>query len=127
MNANGGVMTLDDLAAYEPMSYEAESYTYRGFEYVTGGNVTVVEALNILELFDPKGMEPGSPEFVHVMMEAMRLAWADTSGPRRRPEDRRVALGRTHVEGVRRKEGPAHRPRARRRARRARRPLGVRG
>ena len=78
MDVNGGIMTLDDLAAYEPMSYEAEPFTYRGFEYVTGGNVTVVEALNILELFDPKGTEPDSPEFVHVMMEAMRLAWADT-------------------------------------------------
>ena len=78
MEANGGIMTLDDLAAYEPMEYDATPFTYRGFEYVTGGNVTVVEALNILECFDLGGMDAESPAFVHLMIEATRLAWADT-------------------------------------------------
>jgi gamma-glutamyltranspeptidase/glutathione hydrolase len=78
MAANGWLITLDDLASYEPYVYPAERYTYRGYEYVTGGNVTLVETLNILECFDLGSMDPESMLCRHIMIEAMRLAWADT-------------------------------------------------
>ncbi|MDA1348911.1 MAG: gamma-glutamyltransferase family protein [Chloroflexi bacterium] len=78
MEANGGILTLDDLAAYEPFIYEPEAYTYRGYEYVTGGNVTLSEALNILENFDLAATGAGGVRSTHLMIEAMRLAWADT-------------------------------------------------
>jgi len=78
MEANGGLITLEDLANYEPYIHPAKRYTYRGYEYVTGGNVTLVEALNILECFDLSSMDPRGTRCRHLMIEAMRLAWADT-------------------------------------------------
>jgi len=69
---------LEDLANYKPYIYSAEQYTYRGYEYVTGGNVTLVEALNILECFDLGSLEPEGTRYRHLMIEAMRRAWADT-------------------------------------------------
>ena len=78
VDANGGILTMDDLAAYVPFIYEPEPYTYRDYDYVTGGNVTLPEALNILENFDLATARPGSVRSIHLMIEAMRLAWADT-------------------------------------------------
>lgn len=78
MAANGGLLTLTDLSNYEPYIYPAKPYTYRGYEYVTGGNVTLVEALNILECFDLSSMDPDGALCRHVMIEAMRRAWTDT-------------------------------------------------
>jgi gamma-glutamyltranspeptidase/glutathione hydrolase len=78
MAANDGLITLEDLANYEPYLHPAERYTYRGYEYVTGGNVTLVEALNILECFDLGSLGAESTLGKHLMIEAMRRAWADT-------------------------------------------------
>jgi gamma-glutamyltranspeptidase/glutathione hydrolase len=40
--------------------------------------VTLVETLNILECFDLESLSPGGPRLIHLMIEAMRLAWTDT-------------------------------------------------
>ena len=78
MAVNDGIVTLKDLGNYQPFVYQAPRSTYRGYEYVTGGNVTLVETLNILECFGLSGLDPGNPRLLHLMIEAMRLAWADT-------------------------------------------------
>ena len=78
MESNGGILTMEDLKAYQPFVYEPEPYSYRGNDYVTGGNVTLSETLNILENFDLASSGPGSARPTHLMIEAMRLAWADT-------------------------------------------------
>jgi gamma-glutamyltranspeptidase/glutathione hydrolase len=78
MAKNGGLITRTDMANYEPLVYTAPRYTYRGYEYVTGGNVTLVETLNILECFELADLTPGGAPLIHLMIEAMRLAWADT-------------------------------------------------
>ena len=56
--------------------------TYRGHEIVgfpppSSGGVHVAQILNILEVFDLPSMAPDSAEFVHLVTEAMRLAFAD--------------------------------------------------
>jgi len=78
MNNNGGILSGDDLAAYEPLVYDSEHYTYRDTSYVTGGNVTLVEALNILENFEIPSTGFKNLETIHLMIEAMKLSWADT-------------------------------------------------
>lgn len=78
MAANGGLITLEDLANYGSYIYPAPRYTYRGYEYVTGGNVTLVETLNILECFDLSSMDPEGTLCKHLMIEAMRRTWTDT-------------------------------------------------
>ena len=78
MARNGGLMTMEDLARYRPYVYDPEPYSYRDYKYVTGGNVTLLETLNILECFDLGGMGAGTTASTHLMIEAMRLGWTDT-------------------------------------------------
>ena len=82
MQANGGLITRTDLAAYKARRREPVRSTYRGFEIVgfpppSSGGVHVAQILNILETFDLRSMPPNSPRFVHHVAEAMRLAFAD--------------------------------------------------
>ena len=75
---NGGMLSAEDLDNYSPLIYESDQYTYRDISYVTGGNVTLVEALNILENFDISPSGHQTIEAVHLMIESMKLSWADT-------------------------------------------------
>lgn len=82
MKASGGVMTASDLGEYRPRLRVPLVTTYRGVEIVgfpppSSGGVHVAEILNLLENFDLRGMGEGSADFVHVVAEAMKLAFAD--------------------------------------------------
>ncbi|MBL4640175.1 MAG: gamma-glutamyltransferase, partial [Verrucomicrobiales bacterium] len=82
MSANGGLITRKDLASYKAKRREPVRTTYRGHEIVgfpppSSGGVHVAQILNILEAFDLASMTPDSVEFVHLVAEAMRLAFAD--------------------------------------------------
>ena len=80
MKANGGIMTADDLRNYHIVLREAVVTPYRGYELITfpppsSGGVHVTEMLNILEKFDLKSMNEVTR--LHVIAEAMKLAFAD--------------------------------------------------
>jgi gamma-glutamyltranspeptidase/glutathione hydrolase len=80
MNANGGIMTARDLRSYhvavrEPILSEYRGYTIVGFPPPSSGGVHVAEILNMLASFDLKPMAEG--ERLHVVAEAMKLAFAD--------------------------------------------------
>ena len=82
MSANGGLMTREDFARYEAKQRNPVRTTYRGYEIVgfpppSSGGVHVAQILNILESFDLRSKEPNSAGFVHLVTEAMRLAFAD--------------------------------------------------
>jgi gamma-glutamyltranspeptidase/glutathione hydrolase len=82
MRKNGGLVTAEDFAAYKFVQREPIRSTYRGYEIVgfpppSSGGVHVAQILNILEQFAVKSMKPGSAEFIHVVAEAMKLAFAD--------------------------------------------------
>ena len=82
MSANGGLITREDLAGYNAKRREPVRTTYRGHEIVgfpppSSGGVHVAQILYILESFDLASMAPDSAEFVHLVTEAMRLAFAD--------------------------------------------------
>jgi gamma-glutamyltranspeptidase/glutathione hydrolase len=82
MSENGGLITREDLAGFNTKRREPVRTTYRGHEIVgfpppSSGGVHVAQILNILEAFDLRSMPPRSPEFVHHVAEAMRLAFAD--------------------------------------------------
>ena len=82
MKANGGIMTIKDLANYKPKLREPVRVTYRGHEIISmpppsSGGVHVGQILNILENFDLKKLEPNSADFIHLVTEAMKLAFAD--------------------------------------------------
>lgn len=82
MKAHGGLITREDLRAYRPVWREAVRGTYRGYEVVSmpppsSGGVHVIEMLNILEGYPLGYLGAGSAETIHLMAEAMRLAYAD--------------------------------------------------
>ncbi|MCB1646326.1 MAG: gamma-glutamyltransferase [Pseudomonadales bacterium] len=82
MEANDGLITLEDLAGYEAKRREPIRGTYRGYGVISmpppsSGGTTLVEMLNILEGFDLAAMGPGAADTLHVMTEAMRRAYAD--------------------------------------------------
>lgn len=78
---NGGLIRYDDLARYQAEIDTPRSATYRGYEihkpgFWTQGPV-MLEALNILEGFDLKAMGHNSPQYLHTVIEAAKLAFAD--------------------------------------------------
>ena len=81
MDANGGLISAQDLAEYRTTHCEPLRGTYRGFDVATnqppGGGVVLLEMLNILENFDVAGMGHNSAEYVKVVTEAMKRATAD--------------------------------------------------
>lgn len=82
MRANGGLITEADFASYIAKPREPLRTTYRGHEVIgfpppSSGGVHVAQILNILEHFDLKALGPNSPDFAHVVAEAMKLAFAD--------------------------------------------------
>ncbi len=75
-------MTVEDLKNYRAIEREPLRATYRGCEIITmpppsSGGVAMIEMLNILERYDLKSMGVGSSQTIHVMVEAMRRAFAD--------------------------------------------------
>ena len=78
----GGVMTEGDLANHVSTWDEPISMTYRGVRVwecpPNGQGLAALIALNILEEYDLKSLDPLSPERLHLLIEAMRLAFADT-------------------------------------------------
>ena len=78
----GGLMTLEDLERHESSFEPPISTTYRGMTVYecppNGQGLTVLLALNILEGFDLAAMDRGSPQYWHTLIEAMRLAFADS-------------------------------------------------
>ncbi len=84
MAANGGPITLEDLAAYRVVAREPARGTYRGHEIASmpppsSGGVHLVQILNILEGYPIGELGPGGAETIHLMAEAMKLAYADRS------------------------------------------------
>ncbi len=84
MKNNGGLITLEDLAAYTPKIREPlrATYHYRGHEWQlitspppSSGGIAMIEALNILDPIELKNWDDA--QSVHWMAEAMRRAFAD--------------------------------------------------
>src|SRR5918996_5671560 len=81
MKEAGGTMSADDLASHVSTWEEPISVTYRGLRVYecppNGQGITALIALNILEGFDLASLDPLSTERLHLMIESMRLAFAD--------------------------------------------------
>jgi gamma-glutamyltranspeptidase/glutathione hydrolase len=84
MAAQGGLVTLEDLAAYKPKIREVlhAKYSHRehDWEVITApppssGGVAMIESLNMLRGVHLKGWD--DPQSVHIMVETMRRAFAD--------------------------------------------------
>jgi gamma-glutamyltranspeptidase/glutathione hydrolase len=83
MKANGGLLTAADFSRYEikermPLVTAYRGYTIVGFPPPSSGGVHVAQILGILQHFDLNALEKQNPASrVHVIAEAMKLAFAD--------------------------------------------------
>jgi gamma-glutamyltranspeptidase/glutathione hydrolase len=82
VRAAGGRMTPDDLKSYRAIERKAVRGTYRGYDIISmpppsSGGIHLIEMLNILEGFPLESFGAESPDALHLMIEAMKFAYAD--------------------------------------------------
>ena len=81
LEALGGFLTLEDLAAHEVRWVEPLSTDFRGYTVwelpPAGQGIAALEMLAILEPFDLAGMGHNSADYLHHLIEAKKLAFAD--------------------------------------------------
>ena len=80
--ANGGLITLEDMASYEAKYREPIETYYRGYKVISmapaaSGGLVLLQTLNILENFDLKDSGHNSAKTIHILSEAMQRAYAD--------------------------------------------------
>ena len=82
MKANNGLITYEDLKEYNSVYRKPIIGTYRGYNIISmgppsSGGPLIIQMLNMLENFDVSSMTRNSTEFVHMLTEIQRLAYAD--------------------------------------------------
>ncbi len=82
MKQNGGLITLKDLSKYEAIERTPVKGTYKAFEIISmpppsSGGVAIIEMLNMMENADLDTIEFNSSQYVHLIAEVMRRAFAD--------------------------------------------------
>lgn len=84
IQSNGGPMTVQDLESYKVNVTEPVWGTYKGYDVASmpppsSGGVHLIQMLNILEPMSLDSLQHNSSETIHLMVEAMRYAYADRS------------------------------------------------
>jgi len=82
IQSQGGLLTKKDLQSYSVIECEPIRGTYRDCEIVgvpltSAGGILIQEALNILEGFDLKALGFGTPHYWHVILEVLKIVFAD--------------------------------------------------
>jgi gamma-glutamyltranspeptidase/glutathione hydrolase len=81
LSAQGGYLKAEDFAAHYSEWVEPVSTNYRGYDVwelpPNGQGIAALQILNILEDFDIKSMGFGSTEYLHLFIEAKKLAYED--------------------------------------------------
>jgi gamma-glutamyltranspeptidase/glutathione hydrolase len=79
--AHNGFLRYEDMAAFKLEPEEPVSTTFKGYTVYKPGfwsqGPAMIEALNILDAYDLVGMKLNSAEYIHTMVEALKLAYAD--------------------------------------------------
>ena len=77
----GGLMRASDMAKFRAEIDQPTKVTYHGYEVYKVGfwsqGPAMLEALNLLEGYDLKAMGHNSPDYIHTVTEAIKLAFAD--------------------------------------------------
>ncbi len=114
--ANGGFIRYNDMQAFRAETDSPRSITYHGYEIYKPGFWTqgpvMLQALAILEGFDLKSMRHNSPEYLHTVVEAVKLAFADRDrhygDPKFSTIPEQTLLSRQYADERRKLIDPAH-------------------
>ena len=84
MEAHQGLISLADLANYQPVVRKPVQGNYQGYQIYSmpppsSGGVHLIQMLNILATFDLKRWGENTAKTIHLMTESMKLAYADRS------------------------------------------------
>jgi gamma-glutamyltranspeptidase/glutathione hydrolase len=78
---NGGILTVKDFADYRALWRDPLVTSYRGYTVYShppgSGGMTVLQTLNTLERFDVAATGHNTPEFIHLVTEALKLSFID--------------------------------------------------
>ncbi|HTT60254.1 MAG TPA: gamma-glutamyltransferase family protein [Bryobacteraceae bacterium] len=78
---NGGLISYDDMAGFHAEVDTPRTGTYRGYQIYKPGfwsqGPVMIETLNLLEGYDLRAMGHNSPAYIHTLVEAIKLAFAD--------------------------------------------------
>jgi gamma-glutamyltranspeptidase/glutathione hydrolase len=81
MTEQGGLLRYEDLASHRSDWVTPVSTNYRGWDVYelppSGQGIAALQILNILEAYDIASMGFGSAEYIHLFVEAKKLAYED--------------------------------------------------
>ena len=82
MQEKGGIITEADLAAYEAAWRDPIVFPYRDLKIISmappsSGGITLAQIFSMLEQHDLKKLDHHSPEYIQLLVEAERRAYAD--------------------------------------------------
>lgn len=99
----GGFLTLEDLASHQVSWVTPVSVPFRGYRLYElpppGQGIAALQMLRILDGFDLKAMGHNSPAYLHHLIEAKKLAYADLAAHIADPDHMRVAVSQLVDEG----------------------------
>jgi gamma-glutamyltranspeptidase/glutathione hydrolase len=76
-----GVLTADDMARWTPHIEAPLTYDYGGYTVCKTGpwgqGPVTLQQLALLKGFDFDGLDPAGPDFIHLLVECSKLAYAD--------------------------------------------------
>ena len=95
-NANGGLLAAEDLARFKTRIEEPLAITYRGFQIFKcqpwSQGPVFLQQLRLLEGFDLAALGHNSAQYIHCVIEAAKLAFADREAWYGDPEYARVPI-----------------------------------
>jgi len=111
--SNGGLLSHQDFKDHTTTWIEPISTNYRGYTVYelppNGQGVTALEMLNVLEGYDIKNLGHNSPEYLHLLIEAKKVAFSDRDQLITDPEFEKIPMDRLlskeYAEEVRDKIG----------------------
>jgi gamma-glutamyltranspeptidase/glutathione hydrolase len=81
MKKNGGYLSYEDMASHKSEWVEPLSTNYRGYDVwelpPNSQGIAALQMLNMMEAYDVKSMGFGSADYVHLFVEAKKLAFED--------------------------------------------------
>ena len=117
MAQHGGLITMDDLKNYKVVEREPVVGSYKGYEVMSmpppsSGGVHIIEMLNLLERYPLKQYGVNSAQTIHLMAEAMKLAYADRAEYLGDPDFNKVPVqgltSRAYADALAQKIDPDH-------------------